>query len=707
MKQVISRQGKIAVEEVPAPVVQPGTILVQVTHSCISSGTELGQLRKQGEPLWRKALNKPQQVKKALEMVQREGVRSTMNSIDQKLKAPSATGYSLAGKVLEIGEGVSEFQPGDLVACSGAQCAHHAEIVCVPVNLAVKTQASPPAASTVALGAIALQSVRRLNPTLGETFLVTGLGILGQLTVQILKAAGCRVVAVDLNPARLAAALEGGADWAWAANEVDLPHQIKMVTGGIGADGAIITASGSSAEPLSQAFRACRKKARVVMVGDLPLAIDRAEIYEKEIDFLISTSYGPGRYDENFEEHGLDYPLPYVRWTETRNMDAYLALIEQKKIALEPLLRERFPVDQAPAAFARIAEAGLMTVVLEYPASNSAPVRTVSIGTPALTRAGRLGLGIIGAGSFTKAMHAPILKALANEIDVRMVVSRQGHKAKEAAETLGAAQASTDISALLADEQVQAVFIATRHNLHADLALKCLRAGKHVFLEKPTALNADELRTLRGFYAENPSAPTLFTGFNRRYSAAAVAAKEYFRERRSPMVVQYTMNAGYLPTEHWVHGPEGGGRNIGEACHAYDFFLHVTGAESLPSVAALAMNGSGTPFLKNDNFSATFRFTDGSIANLVYTAAGNPGLPKEDVKIFCENRIFRIADFKAHQAISEKGAQPESHSKSKGHEEEWKEFMRRVRSGSTQAEFEAQFIATEMSLLVEEQILRS
>jgi predicted dehydrogenase/threonine dehydrogenase-like Zn-dependent dehydrogenase len=704
MKQLLIKDGGVAVEEVPAPAPQPGCILVRTAHSCISSGTELGVLRQRATPLWRKALEKPEQIKKALDMVQRDGLRKTWSAIEQKVNAPLPLGYSAAGEVIAVGEGVQEFSVGELVACAGAQCAFHAEILCVPVNLAVKLpqRLGTAEASTVALGAIALQGVRRLNPTLGETFVVFGLGLLGQLSVQLLKANGCRVIGLDLDPSRVQTALDLGADEALAGDE-KLAATVLALTEGVGADGVLITASGSSETLLAQAFRSCRKKGRVVLVGDVPLDIKRADIYEKELDFLVSCSYGPGRYDRQFEEQGLDYPLPYVRWTETRNMHAYLQLLAEKRLKLESLLKERFPIQEASSAFAKISASGAMTALLEYPAAGHLPARSVQIAAPAPVRGEKLRLAVVGAGNFTRAMHAPILKSFQKEISVRTVVARQGHSAKAAADLLGAQIASTDLNEMLADTQIDAVLVATRHNLHASFALQCLRAGKHVFLEKPTALDREGLTALEAQVKANPKGPLLFTGFNRRFSPAAREIRSALSQRQTPLMIQYTMNAGFLPKEHWVHGAEGGGRNLGEACHIYDLFLYWTGSKAITSVKAEGIAPAG-PYLRNDNFSATMRFNDGSVAQLLYTAMGNTGVPKECAQIFSGGTILQLDDFKEVRTFGAAGGTPKiSTHKSKGHEEEWRAFLDLLR-GKSELEYDAfdQFLATEISFQVED-----
>lgn len=356
MKQVLIRQGRAVVEEVPAPLVEPGTVLVRVDHSCISVGTEMSGVRASGTPLWKKALRQPEKVRRVARLALSEGVSRARQAVEGQLGQAAPTGYSAAGTVLEVGEGIDDLLPGDRVACAGAQHAHHAGIVRVPRNLVVPVPDGVgfPAASTATLGAIALQGVRRATPTLGETFVVVGLGILGQLTAQLLRANGCRVVGTDLDRARIALAASLGMEAGVHPDDGDDVEQVARLTDGIGADGVIVTAASPSDAILATAFRMCRRKGRVVLVGDVGLHLDRADLYPKELDFLVSTSYGPGRYDRNYEERGLDYPVGYVRWTENRNLAEYLRLLAEGRVRVEPLVERVYPVAEAAEAYAAL-----------------------------------------------------------------------------------------------------------------------------------------------------------------------------------------------------------------------------------------------------------------------------------------------------------------------------------------------------------------
>lgn len=689
MKQVLIKQGQAIVEEVPAPRAEKGSVLVRVDHSCISIGTEMSGVRASAVPLWKKALQNPEKVLKVFEMVATQGVDKTRAVVEGKLQSGDPTGYSVAGSVIAVGEGVTDIAPGQRVACAGAQSAHHAEVVRVPRNLTVPVPetVSLAHASTVTLGAIAMQGVRRANPTLGETFVVVGLGILGQLTVQMLKANGCRVVGTDLDRDRIALAERLGCDIALTPEDGDAIQRVTRLTDGYGADGVIITAAAQTSEIVSTAFQMCRRKGRVVLVGDVGLDLKRADIYQKELDFLVSTSYGPGRYDANYEEHGLDYPISYVRWTENRNMQEYLQLIADGKIDLDAMISRVYPIDEAGQAYADIKSgAGKpLMVLLHYPVgadeelAHSVPNPYGEKGRPGAVR-----IGLVGAGGFAKGMHLPNIKAQPDLLTLQAVSTRTGHNAKATAQQYGAAYGTTDDEQVINDPDVDAVLIATRHDLHSELTLKALAAGKHVLVEKPLGISAEEVQRVVSFYREAEASgkkpPILLTGFNRRFSPFGLRLKQLVDGRTDPMTIVYRMNAGYIPLDHWVHGPEGGGRNIGEACHIYDLFTYLTGARLKSTTAAAITPTSGT-YGRNDNFSATFAFEDGSVATLVYTALGSSDYPKEQAEVFCDGKVYVLDDYKALRVIGSPAAGVEVKLTDKGQAHEIAEFSRAIRDG--------------------------
>ena len=683
MKQVLIRQGEAAVEELPAPLVEPGTVLVQVDHSCISIGTEMSGMRASGVPLWRKAI-KPGNVKKVVDLVRQQGVTKTRSLVEGKLTAGAPSGYSAAGIVLEVGAGITDIKPGDRVACAGAAYASHAEVIRVPRNLTVPVPdgLGLQQASTVTLGAIAMQGVRRADPTLGETFVVIGLGILGQLTVQMLKANGCRVVGSDLDPARIERALACGMDAALDPDDPGSVAQIGRLSAGVGADGVIVTAAGPSDEIMSIAFNLCRRKGRVVLVGDVGLGLKREDIYAKELDFLISTSYGPGRYDRRYEEEGLEYPVGYVRWTENRNMQEYLRLLADGRINIDGLIDKVYPIDEAPQAYEELksgADKPLM-VLLGYPGRPEALVRRVANPTAPAGGPGRVRLSVVGAGGFAKGMHLPNLQNLTDLYHIRAIASRTGYNAQDTTKQFAAEYATTDYHEVLSDADTDAVLITTRHNLHAGMVLEALEAGKHVLVEKPLALSAEELESVLAFYEGRDSAPVLLTGFNRRFSPFARRIRELAAKRLAPMMITYRMNAGYIPLDHWVHGPEGGGRNIGEACHIYDLFTYLVDSPVL-DVTARSISKAGGHYTPRDNFAMTATFEDGSIATLTYTALGSTEHPKEQMEVFCDGKVYLLDDYKELSIKGSSAAGVKTANFEKGQREEVIEFARAIREG--------------------------
>ncbi len=687
MKQVLIRQGKVVVEEVPAPIADPGCVLVRVSHSCISAGTELSGVQSSGTPLWKKAFKQPGKVKKALQMVASQGLSKTKSVIQGKLASGDPTGYSAAGIILEKGKGVDGFSVGDRVACAGAQYAHHAEIIQVSRNLTVPVPKGLdfPEASTVTLGAIALQGVRRGQPTLGETFVVIGLGILGQITSQILKANGCRVIGLDLDEERLGFAKKLGIDFVLGPGDADPVGSVARLTDGNGADGVIITAATPSHEVVSAAFNLCRKKGRVVLVGDVGLNLKRADFYPKELDFFISTSYGPGRYDHRYEEKGLDYPVSYVRWTENRNMAEYLRLLSEKKIQIGSLIHAIFPIERAAEAYQNFSKGKSkpLIVLLSYPEGKKGEVaRVVPNPLAHASSKKQIRLAVVGAGGFAKGMHLPNLQALSHSYHLRAVVSRTGANAQAATKQFGADYASTDFKEVLKDKETDAVLIATRHNLHASMVLEALQAGKHVLVEKPLALNEKELGKIEEFFenAGSKQVPVLLTGFNRRFSKYARAIQEAVQKRTNPMILNYRMNAGYLPLDHWAHGEEGGGRNIGEACHIYDLFTYLTGGKVV-RVEAQSIKPKTGYYSALDNFVASLSFEDGSVATLTYTALGSKDYPKEQLEVFVDGKVIALNDYRELSASGLSIAKLAGKVPDKGQKEELEAFARAIQNG--------------------------
>ena len=660
MKQVLIKAGAVQVADVPSPEVGTKNILVRVSNSCISSGTELAGVRMSALPLYRRALKQPENVAKVLAMVRDQGLKRTIDRVQGKLSAGSPTGYSAAGIVVAVGAQVSAFTVGERVACAGAGIANHAEFIDVPVNLAVAvpTTLDLSMASTVTLGAIALQGVRRAAPTLGESFLVIGLGILGQITVQLLAAQGCRVIGVDTDAQRVATARKNGMDFGLVPSEADTVERVLKLTDGMGADGVIITAATSSNSVIHEAMNATRRKGRVVLVGDVGLDLKREDFYKKELDFLISCSYGPGRYDPLYEEGGADYPLPYVRWTENRNMAAYLDLLASGKVRLAGLGGTSFPIDQAKNAYDALQGIGIegekpLYALLDYPQRKGDDNRIVSYLNDGKAKGkGKssdiIQVALVGASSFALGVHLPNMAKMKDRLALRAVMSRTGTNARAVAMQYEADYCTTDFDEVLNDQAIDLVLIANRHNLHGAMTLKALKAGKAVFVEKPLAITAAELDSIEGFYSSKKGdKPLLMVGYNRRFAPAVVTVRDWLSDRTTPLMMNYRMNGGYIAPDHWIQGEEGGGRNLGEACHIYDLFSYLTNDSEVISVEAAAITPASPNWLRNDNFSATIRYSDGSVASLIYCAMGHGSCPKERLEVIADGKNIVMDDFRS------------------------------------------------------------
>jgi predicted dehydrogenase len=715
MKQVLIKKGQPTVEDVPAPCLEKETVLVKLENSCISVGTEMGGIKASRIPLWRKALSQPEKLIMLKKMVADQGLGRTQQILRQKRDNLTPLGYSAAGIVIAAGEEVNAITAGTRVACAGAQAAYHAEFVRVPKNLVVPIpdNLDSLSASTVALGAIALQGVRRASPSIGETVVVAGLGIIGQLTAQILKASGCHVIGMDMDPGRLAVAKRLGIEFSTHGSDGNVIDTVFRLTGGYGADAVVVTAATPSHELISTAFRMCRKKAKVVLVGDVGLNLNRQDIYQKELDFLVSTSYGPGRYDEQYEEHGVDYPIGYVRWTENRNMAEYLRMLASGQVRVHELFTRVFNIEDAPEAYAYLegSKPRPLLVMLAYPKDPAAaePVRRIEARTTGTPKNGRLGISIVGAGSFAKSMHLPNLVSLRDLYSLRGIMSRTGHNAASIAGQFGANYSTTEFGEILADRETDVILVATRHDLHASMALKALKAGKHVLVEKPLALDRAGLDAFKVYLEQTGvnGAPILMTGFNRRFSPYMVGLKEALRNRTNPLIMNYRMNAGFIPADNWVHGPEGGGRNLGEACHIYDLFTFLTESK-IEDIQAVAIRPKTDYYRRNDNFTATLRFSDGSIASLTYTAMGTKEFPKEEMEVYCDGSVISMKDYRTMAFFGMKRKKIETKIPEKGQLEELKLFAEAVKAGGNwPIPFWQQEQASEIAFQIEEKLRRT
>lgn len=696
MKQIFIKSGNVVLEDVPFPALNDdNSVIVKTLYSCASIGTESAGIKTSSLPLWKRAIKQPEKVKKFLTLLKDKGFINVYEIVKGELQSGKPFGYSLVGRVVEKGKNINDLNEGDLVACAGNQYAYHAEYVVVSKNLLVKIPngIDLPSASTVALGAIALQGVRRLNPTIGENIVVLGLGLIGILTCQILKNNGCRVFAIDIDNERLKIAEELGVDYALTPK--DALEQIRIVTENYGVDGVVVTASGSSDEIISSAFKMCRKKGRVVLVGDVGLNIKRQDIYEKEIDFFISTSYGPGRYDKQYEEKGVDYPYSYVRWTENRNMKEYINMIVEEKLNLKHLLNEIIDFYNAPSAYERLkSQKKPLALIFKYPQDEVVKEKVIFINSKSnRVDRKRVNIAVIGAGGFAKGTHLPNLKKLSDKYNIYAIVSRTAHNAKSVAEQYCAKYCSTDIETVLNDKEIDLILISSRHNTHSDYALKALKAGKNVFVEKPLAVDREQLNELKDFFLNSSKTPILTVGFNRRFSPAIKMIKKELSNRKSPAFFIYRVNALFAPKYSWVH--EDGGRIIGETCHFIDTLLFLSGSRINSIKSDNIECKENLKYLEYDNTNITIKFEDGSIGVIQYLSLGNKDLPKEYLEVHFDDKSVVLDDYKSLKGYGVSFKNVEFRNDLKGHLEELKELYNCLREGKWSISLDEMFEVTE------------
>jgi predicted dehydrogenase/threonine dehydrogenase-like Zn-dependent dehydrogenase len=660
LKQVLQNRktGSPFVAEVPVPALQSGRVLVRTVVSLISAGTERAAVESVSKGLFQEARQRPDLVKQVVSKVRSEGLLNTLSAVRDKMATSQSLGYSAAGVVTEVAPDVSEFQVGDRVACAGVGFASHAEVISVPKNLCLHLpeELSFEAGAFGTLGAIALQGVRLAEPTLGESIVVIGLGLLGQLTVQLLKANGCRVFGLDLDPSRVSLALELGADGATISDD-DSPSVIENWTRGNGADAVLITAASDSNQPVELAAKISRLKGRVVVVGMTGLDIPRQSFYLRELSLTISMSYGPGRYDPDYEEHGNDYPLPYVRWTEKRNIESFLDLVARQRVNVNRLISHRFPIEDAERAYQLISgviDEPYLAVVLNYDL-NAEIRRRVKLNDSATARKTDVGvsLGVIGAGGYVPTMLLPHFKTAG--VSFRSIATASGVSAHDVGKRFGFAYAVSSAEEVLDDTEVNLVLVGTRHDLHAELAIQALNRNKHVFVEKPLALNEAQLSDVLD--AAGKSAGRLMVGFNRRFSPLARQLRDFFAGRNHPLSMLYRVNAGRIPKEHWIQDSvQGGGRIVGEVCHFVDFMVFLAG--SLPtSVFAESVSANNEKMVDADSVLITLRFEDGSNGTISYLSEGDRTLAKERIEVFGGGRTFVLDDFR--EATSYKNGREE------------------------------------------------
>jgi len=695
MKQVLqdARTGEISVEEVPAPQSLPGCVLVRIAASVVSAGTERASAEFARKNLMQKAKSRPDLVREVIAKVQRDGIFSAIHAVRNRLDQPQSPGYSSAGTVLEIGEGINDLRPGERVACAGAGIAVHAEVACVPRLLVariptreIRDEVTFDEAAFATLGAVALHGIRTAEAKLGETVAIIGMGLIGQLTIQLLKAAGCRVFGMDVAPDRSELARQMGAD-AVATSASDFRDLCAQSTGGTGVDSVLITAETSSSEPVNLAGAIARDRAIVVAVGTVGIDIERKTYYEKELDFRISRSYGPGRYDAAYEQKGRDYPIGYVRWTEARNMESFLRFVSERKINVLPLITHRFPVERAKNAYDLITgktSEPFLGVVLHY-AGAEAPVRRLELVTSpassAATPAGTVSVGLLGAGVFAGSTLIPAMKD-SSATALVSVCAATGSHAQHAAKKFGFRSCTTEQAQVIDDPSINTVVIATRHHLHAGQVLAALRAGKNVFCEKPLCLSEDELRSIVRQYLTHSVRPALMVGFNRRFAPMTQKLKSFLRQISEPLALHYRINAGYLPPDHWVNDREqGGGRILGEVCHFADLLSNLA-ASRIVEVEARTLADVGR--YSGDNVLASFRFANGSEARISYLANGDRSFSKERIEVFGGGVSAVLEDFR-HLEMVRDGRKETIRSRwhqDKGHHAEWAAFVEHVRGNA-------------------------
>ena len=682
------------VAEVPVPRLQPGCVLVQVVASLVSAGTERMVMEFAEKNLLEKARSRPDLVRGVVNKARQEGVVATLESVWNRLDKPMALGYSCSGTVIGIGSGVKALQVGDGVACAGGSYAAHAEVVTVPQNLVVRIPGASPrdtglleSAAFTTLGAIAIQGIRLANVQVGEIVAVIGLGLVGQLALKILKANGCTVIGMDpqLHRARLAS--ESGANAAVTTAE-EMRGAVLTHSAGAGADSVLITADTASSEPVELAGEIARDRGVVVAIGNVGMTIPRKLYYTKELDFRVSRSYGPGRYDTDYEESGIDYPVGYVRWTENRNMQAVVRLMADGKLNVQPLISHRFPIEEATKAYDLIAgriKEQCLGVLIKYPGQPDLSTRVELArekshrDSAAHDTTRRVSVGLLGAGNFATAVLLPGLKRLPG-VDFIGVAAGTGVSARHAADKFHFRYCTTNEKDIVEDEDIHAVVIATRHHLHSRQAAEALDAGKHVFVEKPLALNEDQLQEVVESFKTH-SSQVFMIGFNRRFAPLGLRLKSFFSGAHEPLIVHYRANAGYIPANHWTQDPaQGGGRIIGEACHFVDFAGWLVG-EAPVSVECRALPDAGR--YNQDNAVLTLAYPNGSLAVITYISSGDRALGKERVEVHAGGRSAVLEDFR-RLALFQGGRRSVYRTwlrQDKGHGAAYQAFVQTVRNG--------------------------
>ncbi len=675
MKQIIQsfKTGYTTLEEVPAPLNKDGFILIKSSHSLVSLGTERMLVDFAKSSLLSKARQQPDKVKEVLQKIKSEGLSHTINTVKNKLDQEIPLGYCNVGRIVEIGKDVKGFSIGDMVVSNGP----HAELISVPKNLVARVPdgISEEEATFTVIGSISLQGIRLLKPTFGETFVVIGLGLIGLITCQLLKANGCSVIAIDIDEGKCVLAEKVGIKTVNSKLE-DPIKSILDLTNQIGADGVLITASSQSNEIISQAASISRKKGRIVLIGVIGLDIKRSDFYEKELTFQVSCSYGPGRYDENYEINGIDYPMPYVRWSAKRNFEAILKAIENGSLNVQGLITERVQLKDYKKIYENINSKESIATIISYPDSNIKKLKSHTLPlNKAVFSKQKCVIGIIGAGNFTKMTLLPTLKTL--DISIKSIASSGGLNGTLLAKKHGITQSTTNYKNILNDQDIDTVLIVTRHNNHAKMVIESLNAGKNTFVEKPLAINIDEIAQIESVI--NQDSPSLMVGFNRRFSSHIQSLKKSLGNNPGPLNIIATMNSGFIPKDHWVHDTnQGGGRIIGEACHLIDVCVFLTGS----LVRSVCMNALGTsPSVNTDNASIILKFENGSNAVVNYFSNGNKKYSKEKLEVYSKERVWVVDNYQSTKAYGVKGFKNLKTKLDKGHQSQFNIYMKRIKNG--------------------------
>jgi predicted dehydrogenase len=655
VKQLFLEKGKVTQVPVPTPPLSNNHILVAVRHSFVSTGTESATLAESKKSLIQKSLtNTTEKINKIAGAVKENGIRGTVALIKGNLNKKHELGYSCSGEVVEVGKDVKNFSVGDFVACAGAGISNHAEYISVPIKLSTKLPNDKflKQASLTTIGAIALQGIRRANLMLGEKVCIIGLGLIGQITIQLAKLSGCTVYGIDIDDTKLFLAQKFGCDHVYNPLATSVEKAIQFHSEHYGVDTTIITAASQTGYIIQQAMEITRRKGKVILVGDVKIDFDRNPFYQKEIDFLISCSYGPGRYDQNYEKHGKDYPYAYVRWTENRNMKFFSKLIYDKKITIDPLITHEYQFEHADEAYEQLEQKKSTGIILTYPKQKKPPKldiatdlseQPIAYAQPYVVPKDTLTLGIIGAGGFAKTKLLPLISQNKN-IKIHTIIDANAANALNVARQYNAFHHHNDFLDIVRNKNIDAVIIATPHAFHTEQAIKCLKSGKAVFVEKPAAVTNEQLTKLQHFL-ESDKESLYCVDFNRSFSRFIKKIKQTISQRTTPLVAHYRMNAGFIPKDHWIQSSQHGGRAIGEACHIFELFCFLTNAKPI-DIKVNSINPIRDDLLRNDNFSASISFDDGSICTLLYTSIGNTTLSKERMELFFDGKSIVMNDYK-------------------------------------------------------------